>query len=284
MDSGPRWIVNVIRRLPAAAATLVLFPVIAGEFFKGDTGREYGIGLRHKLVLLARMVRNNLRVVSATTFITHVLMAAEVLKVPRSTPGVLVECGAYKGGSTVNLSLVAALVGRELHVFDSFAGLPEPDADDEGHLILGDQSVSTYAAGDYTGTLDEVTSAVTRYGNADACRFHEGFFDDTMPKFAEPVVLAFLDVDLLRSEETCLEYLWPLLEPGCYLFTDEAQHHEIAQLFYDRDWWQQTHRQEPPGLVGAGSGVGLFLSAGGFGSSLGYTVKVDRGSLPRRAG
>lgn len=284
MHSGPRWIVTVMRRLPAAAATLILFPVIAAEFFKADTGREYGIGLGRKLLLLARMVRNNLRVVSATTFITHVLMAAEVMKVPKSTPGVLVECGAYKGGSTVNLSLVAAAVGRELHVFDSFAGLPKPAEVDEGHVILGDQEVRTYAEGDYLGTLEEVTAAVTHYGAVSSCEFHEGFFDATLPTFAQPVALAFLDVDLVKSTETCLEHLWPLLQPGCFLFTDEAQHHEIGQLFYDREWWRDTLNEDPPGLVGAGSGLGLFLGPGGFHSSLGYTVKIERDTLPARRG
>lgn len=32
-------------------------------------------------------------------------------------------------------------------------------------------------------------------------------------------------------------------------------------------------RCKPPGLIGAGSGLGLLPAAGGFGSDLGYTVK-----------
>jgi O-methyltransferase len=49
----------------------------------------------------------------------------------------VVECGTYAGGSTANLSLVCALVGRELEVFDSFEGLPDPEARDDVVLLGG---------------------------------------------------------------------------------------------------------------------------------------------------
>jgi O-methyltransferase len=55
-------------------------------------------------------------------------LASAVLQVPRSTPGSVVECGCYVGGSTANLSLVCAATGRKLIIFDSFQGLPEPKA------------------------------------------------------------------------------------------------------------------------------------------------------------
>jgi O-methyltransferase len=275
---------TIFRRLPAALITLLLFPVIASEYFKAETGREYGIGIGKKLALLVRMVRTNFRVVSATTFITHVLMAAEILKVPRETRGVIVECGAYKGGSTTNLSLIAAAVGRELHVFDSFAGLPKPSDVDAGHVLLGSQEVRTYEEGDYAGSLEEVTRAVTSFGAIDVCTFHVGFFNATLPAFDQPVVLAFLDVDLVSSTETCLVHLWPKLQSGCFLFSDEAQHHEIGQLFYDREWWSTKLNEQPPGLVGAGNGLGIFLGPRGFHSSLGYTIKIDHDDLPTLPG
>jgi hypothetical protein len=68
------------------------------------------------------------------------------------------------------------------------------------------------------------------------------------------------------------------------VFTDEAHHFEIASLFVDRQWWGSEIGAEPPGLVGAGNGLGLFLQEGGFSSSLGYTVKLAREQMDRRAG
>lgn len=48
---------------------------------------------------------------------------------------------------------------------------------------------------------------------------------------------------------------------------------EIAGLFFDVDWWRDNLDEEPSGLVGAGSGIGLHPTSNGFTSLLGYTVK-----------
>jgi O-methyltransferase len=274
----------IARRLPYALVTLVLLPIVARCYFRRETGIAYDVTFVRKLRLLATMIRNNVRVPSASSFISHVLMAAEILNVPPHTPGVIVECGCYKGGSTVNLSLVAAACGRGLHVFDSFEGLPDPDARDAGHVVMAEGLVRTYAPGAYAGTLDEVTSNVRRFGALAVSTFHKGLFSDTLPEFDEPVVFAYLDVDLATSEKTCLRHLWPLLVPGAFVFTDEAHHLEIAELFFDRQWWQTELHATPPGLVGAGSGLGLFLHEGGFRSSIGYAVKLERGDLDQQPG
>jgi len=44
--------------------------------------------------------------------------------------GAIVEAGSFHGGSTAKLSLVAKWCDRQLHVFDSFAGMP---ANNEAH-------------------------------------------------------------------------------------------------------------------------------------------------------
>jgi O-methyltransferase len=274
----------IARRIPSALVTILLLPVVARRFFRRETGMAYNVTLARKLQLLVAMIRNNFRVPSASNFVSHALMAAEILNMPPDTAGVIVECGCYKGGSTVNLSLVAAMCGRKLHVFDSFEGLPEPEADDAGHVVMAEGLVRTYEPGAYAGTLHEVTSNVQRFGSASASTFHKGLFSDTLPEFDEPVVFAYLDVDLATSEKQCLRYLWPLLVPGAFVFTDEAHHLEIAELFFDRQWWENEMHRPPPGLVGAGSGLGLFLHEGGFRSSIGYTVNLERGDLDRRPG
>jgi hypothetical protein len=213
-------------------------------------------------------------------------MAAKIMNVPPGVSGVLVECGSFKGGSTANLSLVAEACGRKLHVFDSFAGLPVPKGVDKDHLVIADMEIHTYKEGDYLGRLEEVQENVRKYGSLEVCEFHPGYFEDTLPLFSEPVVFAFLDVDLVASEQTCLRYIWPLLENQRFLFTDEAAHHAIASLFYDSQWWQQEVSSVAPGLIGAGSGLGLTIHVGGFRSSLGYAVKVEHpfDVMKRRSG
>jgi hypothetical protein len=55
----------------------------------------------------------------------------------------------------VNRILVAVACGRKLRVFDSFAGLPDPNSGDSGQWLMFDGEVQTHAGGDYAGSLQE---------------------------------------------------------------------------------------------------------------------------------
>ena len=261
------------RRAVQSVAVVALLPLYLQEYFRAETGRAYGVDRVAKVKLLARMVRTTRRVQSASNFVSHLFMATKILNLPPDRPGVLVECGCFKGASTANLSIVAKLVGRKLHVFDSFEGLPEPDAEDRSHVVLSQGEVHTYEAGAYAGALDEVRANIAANGEIDVCEFHKGFVEDTLPAFNEPVAFAYVDVDLVSAVRTCIQYLWPLLQDGSYFFTDEAHHLDVAALFFDRAWWREQLGGEAPGLVGAGSGIGIIPDAGGARSSVGYTVK-----------
>jgi O-methyltransferase len=174
-----------LRRVPSAVVTTLLLPVVAQEFLSRDTGREYGVGLFTKLRLLGIFVRNNIRVESASNFLYHLIMAGKILRIPKDLPGDIIECGSYKGGSAVNLSHLAALCGRRLHLFDSFQGLPAPTAGDREHLVLSELQFHTYEGGAYAGSLTEVRENIRKYGVLDVCEFHVGYFSDTLPGFSE---------------------------------------------------------------------------------------------------
>jgi O-methyltransferase len=222
------------------------------------------------LGLLFKMIRNRIKIPTSSNFMEHAFIGDSILRA--TGPGIVVECGSYKGGSAANLSLICAKAGRKLHVFDSFEGLPDPD-DEGGHRLVMREEVHEYRRGDWRGGLNEVRENVSRWGRVDVCEFHPGYFDETLPGFNEPVVAAFVDVDLRSSLETCLRYLWPLLCDGARFFTHEAQHHEIASLFYDNAWWKENLAVVAPGLVGAGCGVGLVSNGEIFQSALGFCVK-----------
>jgi O-methyltransferase len=223
-----------------------------------------------KVALLARVRRNLRRVTSLTGFREQLVMLARLLDLPSSVPGVIVECGAYKGGTTVNLSLVCRILGRQLYVFDSFAGFPEVGAEDRRHLLVVKSEAHLYSGGSFASSQAAVEAATARWGAREVCVFVPGFFEQTLPHFRQPIAFVYSDVDLRASEETCLRYLWPHLQDGCYFFTHEAPHIEIASVFYDSVFWNG----KPPGLVGAGSGLGLYPNGQGFlGSAIGYTVK-----------
>jgi len=248
-------------------------PIILSEYFAPATGSDYSAGFFTKLKLAYRMASNRRKISTASHFLEHLIMATQILKVPRTVQGCVVECGSYKGGSAANLSLVCALCERRLEVFDSFQGLPAPSNTDKEHVLVAAHEVHSYAEGALCGTLREVQQNISRYGAMNCCNFNVGFFEQTLPDFSRRCILIFLDVDLVGSLETCLKQLWPLLQDGCYLFTHEAHHVEIPSVFFREDWWRANLGCPAPGLVGAGNGLGLLPSSGGFGSALGYAVK-----------
>src|SRR5437660_187565 len=89
-----------------------------------DIRHEYRMNWVRRLALGLRMAANTLLVPTATSYKAHLVMALKLLEMPSGLAGDVVECGAWKGGSAANLSLVCRIVGRRLLVYDSFEGLP----------------------------------------------------------------------------------------------------------------------------------------------------------------
>jgi O-methyltransferase len=209
----------------------------------------YRMGLLKRLWLGVRMFLNTIRVRTGTSYKSHLVMAVKILETPPDVVGDIVECGTWKGGSAVNLSLVCRITGRKLHIYDSFEGLPAGEA--------GDREAHVYKAGDYCGTLDEVKRNIARYGAPECVTYNKGWFKDTLPHMNSPVLLAFLDVDLEASLHVCVRYIWPHLVEKGYIFIDECVGVDYCALFFSEKYWQRYFNRTPPGLVGAGTGLPL---------------------------
>lgn len=268
------------RRALLYASTPMFIEAVA----RSNRSRETPLPARAIWSMAPRFIRNTHSVTTASSFSEHLAIASHIIGMPPSVEGCVIECGCFKGGSTVNLSLAAAQAGRELHVFDSFDGLPTPVNGDGEHVLHFDRTYNTYERGMYSGSFEEVRGNVERYGDLSVCHFHKGWFDDTLPGFSSPCVTAFVDVDLRSSLETCVKAIWPVLAHGGALFVHEARHHEIASLFFDDKWWEEEVGDRAPGLIGAGTGLGLGPEIGGWTSQLGYAVKSDVPSYERVLG
>lgn len=209
---------------------------------------SYNLGFFRKQWLGWRMFLNKLNVPTGTSYKSHLAMALKIFETAPDVEGCAVECGTWKGGSAVNLSLVCKMTGRKLIIYDSFEGLPEgQEVDRQGF----------YETGDYRGPLEEVKANVERYGAIEVCEFRKGWFDQTLPDHKEPVLLAFIDVDLELSLEPCVRFLWPHLTDKGYIFIDEYVGLDYCSIFWSERYWRETFDQSPPGLIG--SGVGLPL-------------------------
>lgn len=254
--------------------TVLCFPIIFEEYFDSNTGRDYGVTLGKKISLLFKMYYNSRKIISATSVLEHLVLATKILNIPKSQKGCIVECGSYKGASTTNMSLLANLCNRDLEVFDSFQGLPQPSSVDKKHILVSEKMIATYRKGAWVGTLEEVKKNISQYGNINHCYFHAGFFEKTLPSFKKKCVFVFADVDLRSSLESCVKSLWSILQNGCYFFIHEAPHYETASLFFDKTWWVTQFACSPPGLIGAGSGIIIMpIKSMGVESGLGYVIK-----------
>ncbi len=170
-------------------------------------------------------------------------------------PGDIVQCGAFKGGSTAKLSVLAKLTNRKLFVCDSFAGLPQSPENGRTYVSFGDQADYVFGAGEYKGTLEEVQANVERAGEPSVCEFVEGWFADTLPALQVEPAIVFIDVDYVTSARDCLRWLWPRLAPGGLWFTHEASFLTYVEGIMDPDWWMDVLHSPPPILIGGGTGL-----------------------------
>lgn len=172
-----------------------------------------------------------------------------ILVLPSEKKGVIVEAGCFKGSSTAKFSLAADITERTLVVFDSFEGIPENDEPHTKNIFGGN---TTFKKGDYSGALDEVKLNVANYGNIHCCRFIKGWFDETMRSFKEPIVAAYIDVDLASSTRTCIKFLYPLLENGCALYSQDGHLPLVLDVFNNDQFWLQEVDSKKPVVHGFG--------------------------------
>ncbi len=244
------------------------------RFVLSSRGRQYRVGRLKKLWLLIKVIRNNLKLKPLSTTRQHLLLVEQILSIPRSVPGDVVECGCYNGASTANLSLACGLTDRRLFVCDSFEGLPEPDEDEE-FTITGTDCFYQWSRGDYTseGGLEGVRERIRRFGNIEVCRFVKGYFEHTLKDLdTDSVVLVFEDADLASSVRDCLLHLWPKLQEGCRFYSHEPWSVEVVSLFYDRVLWEGCLGTPPPGYFGA---ITSGMVGKTFHTSIGYAEKLD---------
>jgi hypothetical protein len=150
--------------------------------------------------------------------------------VARGIPGALCECGVWRGGSVLAMALTLRDCGeesRELWLYDTFAGMTEPDERDgpEAARLGGELAVG----------LEEVRATLLSSGYPHE-RFHfvAGPVEETLPgRSPGPLALLRLDTDWYASTRHELEHLYPLLAPGGVLIVDDYGHWEGAARAVD---------------------------------------------------
>jgi O-methyltransferase len=162
-------------------------------------------GTRLRDLALVRAVKREVRF--GLDYIDACQLAMAVRQAMRA-PGDLAEVGVFEGGSAKIICENRA-PGRALHLFDTFAGIPEVEPIDAGH----------FAAGDWAAPLQQAKTYLSAY---DDVRFYPGLFPETA-RPVEAVQFAFvnLDVDTCRSTLAGLRFFIPRLSPGGILVCDD---------------------------------------------------------------
>jgi O-methyltransferase len=244
--------------------------LVLARLYDSQVGAHYpGIDRRAKEDLVSRLKVLNEQIPSGTSWISQTILATEILSLPPTVAGDIIECGCWKGASAAALSLVCAMTGRKLIVCDSFAGLPE-DEPRAVHKYPHLGVFGFYRKGMYAGRLDEVKSNIDKYGKLTVCEFLPGFFSESLKSLSSPVAFAFLDVDLASSMRDCITHLWPLLVNNGRIYTDDSGDMDVVRLWFDDDWWETNVNQAAPGYVGSGCGLPIDPQF----SALGYAHKV----------
>jgi predicted O-methyltransferase YrrM len=147
-------------------------------------------------------------------------------------PGAMVECGVWKGGSTMAMALTLKELGvteRELFLYDTFSGMNEPTDDDVSFKgesateIFQEKKLSSDSSDWCYSPIDEVRANIASTGYPEnKVRFVEGMIEDTIPgTLPEKIALLRLDTDWYESTKHELVHLFPLVSPGGVVIIDD---------------------------------------------------------------
>lgn len=124
----------------------------------------------------------------------------------RKLAGAFAELGVYKGATA---KLICEAKGdKELHLFDTFEGLPEVS----GHDVRFSQKMFSISA-------ENVRKRLAGYQNV---HIHQGLFPATgKPVENHRFAFVHLDLDIYQSTREALEFFYPRLVPGGILITHD---------------------------------------------------------------
>lgn len=122
----------------------------------------------------------------------------------QSVPGAIAELGVFRGDFAWLMSTY--LLGRRVHLFDTFEGFDKEDVklDEEAGLV--DYFI------DFSDTHPDVVRA--RFSRPDLVTLHPGRFPETAAGVDELFALVSIDADLYAPVLSGLQWFYPRLSPG----------------------------------------------------------------------
>jgi hypothetical protein len=165
--------------------------------------------------------------------------------------GDIVECGVWKGGSSMAILETFKTLGdtdRRVFLYDTYEGMPPPTEDDKTNynksadeLLKADTDKEKNLVWAYS-SLDEVKSNIGLSGyNQDLILFVKGKVEESIPgTLPGQIALLRLDTDWYESTKHEMEHLFPLLVPGGVLIIDDYGYWQGARKAID-EYFQKNN-------------------------------------------
>jgi len=127
----------------------------------------------------------------------------------RALDGDVAEIGVYKGGTALLLRRTLDGSGKSIHLFDTYAGMPETDASKDEHRAGDFDDTSLKSVQAFVGTGPDVT-------------FYAGLFPDTARGLEDRrFALVHVDADICSSVRACCEFFYPRTVAGGIILFDD---------------------------------------------------------------
>lgn len=155
----------------------------------------------------------------------------EVLR--QGVAGEVVEFGCYTGTTSLFLQRMLRQndSDKRLHVYDSFAGLPDKVQQDAS--VAGDQ----FKTGELSAKKSQFILNFKK-ANLPLPYIHKAWFKDlTKSDVPDSIALAFLDGDYYESILDSLNLVWDKLSPGSILIVDDYHNEALPGAKKALDEW-----------------------------------------------
>lgn len=160
--------------------------------------------------------------------------------IAKGTPGDLVECGVWRGGSSFAMLLAQRYhfgeIRRPVHMFDSFEGMSPPSPEDGEHGAWWyRRSLSLEADPDNQNWCiasdAEVMANAEKLGLAEHVCLHKGWLHETLPQYKQPAIAVLrVDCDWYEPCKVVLNELAERVSAGGAIIMDDYYAWEGCRL------------------------------------------------------
>ena len=160
-------------------------------------------------------------------------MLREFVRFTGEVPGVMAECGCYRGASA--WFMAKEVPDTPLYLFDSFSGLSEPSEFDKQKR----QDHQSWGAGDLSAGESAVMETLKEFTNV---VIYNGWIPERFPEVAGQVFrVVHIDVDLYQPTFDSLAFFYPRVSPGGVIVLDDfgsticpGAHRAIVEYMSDK--------------------------------------------------